>query len=240
MSESRIGTRQGWSPHLRGHLLMFDARTTQVQVAHSVRPIVVAVLLEIGRVAVTAFGLRPPLWLFLSLLTGVALLAIITLARLRLSDIGLIRWREWSTTEKSYFVQIIIIAIVIFSAVVGPALARRVAANGAITLLTVFVPYLFYGFYQELVYRGLLQREFVHRWGATLGVIVTNSLYTFGPLHWHYFEQPFSTAATLFAATFAIGLFFALVYLRSGNLWLTGIFHAIGNAFIVSSGGLAR
>ena len=219
---------------------MFDARATQVHAAHTVRPILVALLLEIGRVAATAFSLRPPLWLFLPLLTGVALLAIIALARLRPSDLGLFRWRDWSTTEKSYFVQIIIIAIIIFSAVLGASLARRIAANGAITLLTVFVPYLFYGFYQELVYRGLLQREFVHRWGAALGVILANSLYTFGPLHWHYFEQPFSTAATLFAATFAIGLFFALVYLRSGNLWLAGIFHAIGNAFIVSSGGLAR
>jgi membrane protease YdiL (CAAX protease family) len=219
---------------------MFDARTTQVHVAHSVRPIVVAVLLEIGRVAVTAFGLRPPLWLFLPLLTGVALLATLALARVRPSGIGLYPWHDWSTTEKSYFIQIIVIAVAIFSAVLGASLAQRIAAIGAITLLTVFVPYLFYGFYQELVYRGLLQREFVHRWGATLGVIVANSLYTFGPLHWHYFEQPFSTAATLFAATFAIGLFFALVYLRSGNLWLTGIFHAIGNAFIVSSGGLTR
>ena len=45
------------------------------------------------------------------------------------------------------------------------------------------VPYLFYGFYQEVVYRGMLQSELVRRWGAFAGVLVANLLYTFGPLH---------------------------------------------------------
>ena len=34
----------------------------------------------------------------------------------------------------------------------------------------------------------------------------------------------------MFAAIFAIGGFFALVFARSGNLWIVGVFHAIGNA----------
>jgi uncharacterized protein len=239
MNQQGMGTRWRLSPHLRGHLLMFDPRAAPAATSRArLSPILVAVLLEVVRLAAT--GLRPPLWLFLPLLTGIALLATIAVARLRPSDVGLFRWRDWSTTEKSYFVQIIIIALIVFSAMLGPSLSQRVAANGAMMLLTVFVPYLFYGFYQELVYRGLLQREFVRRWGAALGVLVANLLYTFGPLHWRYYVQPISVAGPLFAATFAIGLFFGLVYLRSGNLWLAGIFHAIGNAFIVSSGGFVR
>jgi membrane protease YdiL (CAAX protease family) len=220
---------------------MFDSRSASVHAAHGPRPILVAVLLEVVRLVATASRPGPPLWLLLPLLAGLALLAIVLVARLQPSEIGLIRWRDWSTPEKSYFVQIIVIAVVVFLGVLGPSLARRVSENGAaLTLLTVFVPYLFYGFYQELVYRGLLQREFVRRWGPPVGVIAANLLYTFGPLHLQYYAQPMSLAAGLIAATFAIGLFFGLVYLRSGNLWLAGIFHAIGNAFIVSSGGLAR
>lgn len=44
----------------------------------------------------------------------------------------------------------------------------------------------------------------------------------------------------MFAAIFAIELFFGVSYLRSGNLWIVAIFHAIGNAYIVSSVGSLR
>ena len=37
----------------------------------------------------------------------------------------------------------------------------------------------------------------------------------------------------IFAAIFAIGLFFGVLYKRSGNLWIVAVFHAIGNAYIV-------
>ena len=39
----------------------------------------------------------------------------------------------------------------------------------------------------------------------------------------------------MYAAIFAIGLYFALVFHRSGNLWIVAIMHAIGNAYIVGS-----
>lgn len=39
----------------------------------------------------------------------------------------------------------------------------------------------------------------------------------------------------MFAAIFAIGLFFGVLYRRSGNLWLPASFHAVGNAVIVWS-----
>jgi uncharacterized protein len=75
----------------------------------------------------------------------------------------------------------------------------------------------------------------IRRWGPTVGILVANLLYTFGPLHWNYFSARASAAVPMFAAIFAIGLFFGLLYRRSGNLWIIGIFHAIGNAYIVWS-----
>jgi membrane protease YdiL (CAAX protease family) len=41
----------------------------------------------------------------------------------------------------------------------------------------------------------------------------------------------------MFAAIFLIGLFFGVLYRRSGNLWIVGVLHAIGNAYIVWSVG---
>ena len=98
-----------------------------------------------------------------------------------------------------------------------------------------FVPYLFFGFYQEVVYRGMLQSELVRRWGAFVGILIANVLYTFGPLHWNYFWARTSVAIPMFAAIFAIGLFFGVLFRRSGNLWIVGVIHGIGNAYIVGS-----
>ena len=64
---------------------------------------------------------------------------------------------------------------------------------------------------------------------------MSNLLFTFGPLHWHYLSSPASRAIPLYAATFAIGLFFGLLFWRSGNLWMAAVGHAIGNAYIVGS-----
>jgi membrane protease YdiL (CAAX protease family) len=96
---------------------------------------------------------------------------------------------------------------------------------------SVFLPYLLWGFYQEVVYRGILQTELVRRWGPLRGILVSNSLYTFGPLHFYYFSHT-SPARPMFAAIFALGLFFAVLFRRSDNLWMVAIFHGIGTLYI--------
>ena len=103
------------------------------------------------------------------------------------------------------------------------------------TIATVFVSYLFYGFYQEVVYRGMLQSELVRRCGAFVGILAANILYTFGPLHSYYFSSRASLALPMFASIFAIGLFFGILFRRSGNLWIVAVIHGIGNAYIVGS-----
>ena len=127
---------------------------------------------------------------------------------------------------------------IVFPVVLASRPGSRPAEPGvAGGLWTVFVPYLFFGFYQELVYRGMVQREMVRRWGAPAGIGAANVLYTFGPLHAYYFASRAALAVPMFASIFAIGLFFGVLYRRSGNLWLPAVFHAIGNAWIVWSVG---
>lgn len=170
------------------------------------------------------------------LLLGLALLSIPVVTGLRLAQVGLRPWREWTTTERSYFVQVLVIANVVFPAVLAAPMRRRLAEPSVLsTLWSVFVPYLFFGFYQEVVYRGMVQRGLARRWGALAGVLLANLLYTFGPLHSSYFSSPGSLAIPMYASVFAIGLFFGLLFERSGNLWMVAVFHAIGNAYIVGS-----
>ena len=224
------------SPHLRGHLLLFDPKPAPVHSPGAgVRLLLAAGFVEVVRLVAVRWRYPViPLWLLLPALLGLALWAVPGIAGVKLSHLGFRRWRDWTVTEKSYFLQVVVIANVVFPIVLGARLRDRIAQPGlAWSLWTVFVPYLFFGFYQELVYRGMVQPELIRRWKAPTGIFVANVLYTFGPLHWNYFGSRASGALPMFAAIFAIGLFFGIVYRRSGNLWIVAVFHAIGNAYIV-------
>jgi len=226
--------------HLRGHVLLFDRQPApRYDPSIGFRLLITAAALEATRLGLV-IGFYPsfPLLILLPLLLGLALLAIPLIARVKFSEIGFRRWREWSATEKSYFVQVLIIANVVFPLVFATRLKTILGQPNALSIVaTVFVPYLFYGFYQEAVYRGLLQSEFVRRWGGVAGIFIANVLYTFGPLHWNYFSP---LNIPMFASIFAIGLFFGILFHQSGNLWIVAVIHGIGNAYIVTSLGSMR
>lgn len=229
--------------HLRGHLLQFDSPRAAPVYDESLgtRVLAGAVLLEVFRLALRGIGRSGvPLWVMLPLLL-VAALAMVRAVGVTFTQIGLRPWRDWTPTERSYLVQVVIIANIVFPFMLWETLQERAAAAGVgTTLATVFVPYLFYGFYQEVVYRGLVQSELVRRYGAGPGIIGANILYTFGPLHYYYFAAPLGLAVPMFAAIFAIGLLFGTLYRLSGNLWIVAIMHTIGNAYMVTAMGSAR
>ena len=222
----------------RGHVFLFDkpAATPTYSERAGARVLVAVALLELFRVAINAadifaIWIRAPLYLVL------ALLSIRLGAGVTWSDVGFRRWFDWNRTEKSYFVQVVIIANVVFATLFAAQLkARFEGTGGASTIWLVFVPYLFLGFYQEVVYRGMLQTELVKGCGPVLGILMANTLYTFSPGHYDYFSSSRSVAVPMFAAIFAMGLVFAMIYRRSGNLWIVAVMHALGNAYIVTAG----
>lgn len=202
--------------HLRGHALLFEAPPKPPYgAAAGFRLLLVFVffelvlgprlgLFQLAGLPVPAPEVRVPL------LLAAALLAVRFGAGVSLGQLGLRSWREWSLTEKSYFVQVVLAAALFF------LLAQRNLVLGTWVALL-------WGFHQELMYRGILQTELARRWGFA-GILASNVAFTFGPLHLYH------TSAPMFAAIFAIGAFFALVFARSGNLWIVGMFHGIGNA----------
>ncbi len=170
-----------------------------------------------------------------SLLTALVCWLVISFARVRLSQLGLYSWPTWSKTEKFYLMQIVPIAIVVFSFFQSASLKVLWARPNLWAIgLFVFVPKMIWGFYQEFLYRGVLQTELVRRWGARTGILVSNLVFTFGPLHAYHFRTARVNPSHLwiFAAIFAIGLFFAFIFRRSGNLWIVGIMHGLGDWFI--------
>ena len=232
---------QGLSAHLKGHIFLFEKRGAPAYgAAAGLRLLLIFVALEgILGPRLAFFGLLrlpiPPSWIRVPLQLGLALLAVRLIAGLKPAQIGFHPWRDWSRTEKSYFVQTVLLANLIFSIVLAARLGPMFEeTSGWMSLGTVFLPLFLFGFYQEVMYRGILQTELMRRWGAPLGILVSNSLYTLGPLHFYHFSGT-APALPMFAAIFAIGLFFALLFKRSGNLWMVAIFHGIGNAYIVGT-----
>lgn len=224
--------------HWRGHAFLFEKKGTPTYDASvGFRLLLIFIVLEgvIGpRLSLLGwlhFPL-PPFWVRVPMLLVFALLLVRFAAGLKLSEIGLNRWREWSGTEKSYFIQLFLIANLVFS-ILNASQLRMILSQSSLLgrVWTVFLPYLLWGFYQEVVYRGILQTELVRRWGPLRGILISNSLFTFGPLHFYHFSHT-SPALPMFAGIFAIGLFFSVLYWRSGNLWMVAVFHGIGNCYI--------
>ena len=168
-------------------------------------------------------------------LTLLAYLLVRVFIKMYGSQLGLYGWKNWTKIERLYFLQIIPITIIIFSIF---SLAELKVLFTRANLLGIclfnFVPQIIWGFYQEFLYRGILQTELVRRWGSWKGILVSNSIFTFGPLHLYHFHIAEKNPSHLwiFAAIFCIGLFFAIIFKRSGNLWIIGIMHGLGNLFL--------
>lgn len=223
---------------LRGHLLRFDPPPARgYRPGQGVRLLVLFVALELA--LGPRWGLLPRLgasvpgpWIVIPADLALALLGVRLFARVPLSEIGLRRWRDWTAAERWYFVQVAILANVIFLAFARQAVAAIVRAPDPGWAATLALE-LLWGFHQELVYRGILQTELVRRWGAALGVLTSNLLFTFGPLHiYHLTSRPLGEAIAVLAFVFAIGLFFGILFHRSRNLWMVGVFHGIGDAWL--------
>ena len=134
--------------------------------------------------------------------------------------------------EKFYFLQTIPLAVAIFSFVRSESLKALWASQNLFAAgVFGFIPEITWGFYQEFLYRGLLQNVFTRRLGTFRGILISNFIFTFGPLHAYHFLSARSNPSHLwiFAAIFAIGLLFAILYHRSGNLWIIGIMHGLGD-----------
>lgn len=232
------------SPFWRGQLFLFDRpRAPAYSSGEGLKLLLVFLFLEgVARPLFAAgaqwFSIAERNWWSLmqvSLLTALVCWLVVSFARVHPSQLGLYSWIRWSKTEKFYLLQIVPLSIVLFSFFVSADLKTLWARPHLWEVgLFIFVPKMIWGFYQEFLYRGMLQTELVRRWGLWKGILVSTLIFTFGPLHAYHFRSARMHPSHLwiFAAIFSIGLYFALVFRRSGNLWIVGILHGLGDWFI--------
>ncbi len=232
------------SPFWRGHLFLFDhpkaptfssQQGTRLLLLFLFAEVILRPLFVAGASWLTITNRNWSPLVQVSLLTVLVCWLVIRFAGLRLSQLGLYSWLRWSRTEKFYFLQILPVSIIVFSFFTSASLKLLWARPNlwAIGLL-IFVQQMIWGFYQELLYRGVLQTELVRRWGTLTGILVSNLVFTFGPLHAYHFlaAQKNPSHLWIFAAIFSIGLLFAILFRRSGNLWIIGVMHGLGDWFI--------
>jgi uncharacterized protein len=224
---------------VRGHLLWYELREAPRYGAWSGWALLLLVaVLELGlgpRMSGLAyFGVEPPApALRNAILNVLALAGAFLIARVKPGDIGLVA--NWRAAEILYLLQILIIAPVIFYLLFGAQLGLVDGDRSALLAVGGMVGVnMLWGFYQELIYRGMLQTELSRRFGAVAGALIANLAFTFGPLHFYHLERfaadPIGTSIVM-AAIFGIGLVFAIVFGRSRNLLLVGLLHGIGNVF---------
>ena len=148
--------------------------------------------------------------------------------RLPMSAVGLRRFADWTRRERLYFLQVVPLAAVAFAIVFADHLLALLEQHGfAGFLLFSVLTGLLWGMVQEFLYRGWLQTELTRRFGAIAGLLAANVAFTFGPLHLNYLVGPGGVRWGGLAAVFGIGLFFGIVYYRSGNLWIPAVLHGL-------------
>jgi uncharacterized protein len=148
--------------------------------------------------------------------------------RLPMTDVGLRRFAEWTRRERLYFLQVVPLAAVVFALLFRGRLLTLLGEHGLTGFLLFSVlTGLACGMVQEFLYRGWLQTELTRRFGAIAGLLAANVAFTFGPLHIDHFSGPIGGARWDLVAVFCIGLFFGIVYRRSGNAWIPAVLHGL-------------
>ena len=145
-----------------------------------------------------------------------------------MAGVGLRRFADWSRRERLFFFQVVPFAAIAFAIVFGDHLLALLKQHGlAGFLLFSVLTGLIWGMVQEFFYRGWLQTELTRRFGATAGLLAANAVFTLGPLHFNDLFGPAGVRWGALVAVFGIGLFFGIVYYRSGNLWIPAVLHGL-------------
>jgi membrane protease YdiL (CAAX protease family) len=222
---------------VRAHLLRFEmplaptygnAVGTRMLVAFLVVGVGMFVALRFAFDAMGARGLPAANLGFVVVLLAAFVVAQRVLVGLPMSEVGLRRYADWTHRERLYVLQVVPLAVVLFATVFRDHLAALREQHGlAGFLLFSILTGLLWGAVQEFLYRGWLQTELTRRFGATAGLIAANVAFTFGPLHVNYFAGPAGLRWGGLLAVFGIGLFFGIVYRRSGNVWIPAVLHGL-------------
>ena len=113
---------------------------------------------------------------------------------------------------------------------------RAVLTEPAYRVLLFLIECLSVGFFEEIVFRGIillfLLKKFAHeKHGILLSIVISSAI--FGGSHIFNILSGASVGDTILQIgySFLVGMMWAILYLKTGNIWLTMILHATYNFF---------
>ena len=113
---------------------------------------------------------------------------------------------------------------------------RAVLTEPVYRVFLFFIECLSVGFFEEILFRGIillfLVKRFSHeKHGVLLSIVLSSAL--FGYFHFFNILSGASLSDTVLQVgySFLVGMMWAIMYLKTGNLWLTMILHATYNFF---------
>jgi len=144
---------------------------------------------------------------------------------------------KFGNLKKSLF---IIIPALIISINNFPIIAffdgRAVLTEPVYRVFLFFMECLSIGFFEEIIFRGIillfLLEKFSHeKYGILISIVLSSAL--FGFIHVFNLLGGASYGDTILQIgySFLVGMMWAIMYLKTGNLWLTMILHASYNFF---------
>jgi len=104
------------------------------------------------------------------------------------------------------------------------------------TVFLFFLECLSVGFFEELIFRGLLlmillQRLMKYRQGLLWSILISSLAFSLAHLLNVFLGVPIHQVLLQTGYTFLMGFMWAIVYLRTRNLWIVMVLHALYNFF---------
>nr|QNO53103.1 hypothetical protein ODDINNFO_00017 [Methanosarcinales archaeon ANME-1 ERB6] len=84
---------------------------------------------------------------------------------------------------------------------------------------------LFVGVGEELLFRGVIQRDLTHAFGPAAGLVLASSVFCVMHLAWRSISE--------LALVFFMGIIFGYLYYKTGSLTAPIIAHGVGNVMLV-------
>jgi membrane protease YdiL (CAAX protease family) len=108
--------------------------------------------------------------------------------------------------------------------ILKPALTVSAFESGNLLRNLVYMV-LFVGVGEELLFRGVIQRDLTHAFGPAAGLVLASSVFCVMHLAWRSISE--------LALVFFMGMIFGYLYYKTGSLTAPIIAHGVGNVMLV-------
>ena len=144
---------------------------------------------------------------------------------------------KWRFSKRTFFIMIPALVVAVNNFPIIAFLNDRASIDEPLyRVILFFVECLSVGFFEELLFRGLiliyLVQQFSHKkYGLWIGILISSLI--FGLFHLVNLLEGASFGPTMLQVgySFLMGMLWSVTYLKTGNLWLVMVLHALYNFF---------